>query len=75
MRIADLNSGVCQLRDALEDLQRAWGHARESWRDDNSRNLEENHLRPLAGEVSAVDPVIQQLAKVQAQAERECGPW
>ena len=75
MRIADLTSGVCRLRDATESLQRAWSEARESWRDQNSRNLEENHLRPLASEVAATFPVIHELAGVLAQAERECGPW
>jgi hypothetical protein len=75
MRIADLTSGVCQLRDAMEEMQRAWSNTRQSWRDENSRQLEENHLLPLASEVAAVDPVIHQLAAVLAKAERECGPW
>ena len=75
MRIADLTSGVCQLRDATESLQRAWSETRELWRDQNSRNLEENHLRPLASEVAAAFPIIHELAGVLAQAERECGPW
>jgi len=75
MRIADLTGGMGQLRDAVEALQRAWAGARESWRDENSRNLEENHLRPLIQDIAAVDPVIHQLAGVLARAERECGPW
>src|SRR4029077_9605893 len=75
MRIADLTSGVCQLRDATESLQRAWSNARESWRALNSRNLEENHLGPRASEVTAAFPVIHELAAVLAQAECECGPW
>ena len=75
MKIADLTSGVCQLRDAFEKLQRAWAVTCDSWRDENSRGLEEHHLRPLAAQLAAVDPVIHQLASVLAQAERECGPW
>jgi len=75
MKIADLTGGVGQLRDAVEALQRAWADARQSWTDENSRNLEENHLRPIIREVAAVDPVIHQLAIVLARAERECGPW
>ncbi len=75
MKIADLTTGVSQLRDAVESLQRAWSLTQEHWSDDNSRSLEENHLRPIASEVAAAFPVIHQLAAVLAQAERECGPW
>ncbi|HLJ11550.1 MAG TPA: hypothetical protein VKU82_10185 [Planctomycetaceae bacterium] len=75
MRIADLTTGACQLRDALDALQRAWADARESWDDENSRNLEHKLLRPIAGEVSSAFPVIHQLAAVLVQAEHECGPW
>ena len=75
MRIADMSTGVSQLRDALEALQIAWGETKESWHDVNSRNLEENHLKPLATEVGATHPVVLHLASVLAQAERDCGPW
>ena len=75
MKKADLTTGVSQLRDALEQLQRAWWNARESWRDENSRNIEENHLQPLGSEVASAFPIIHQFAAVLAQAERECGPW
>jgi hypothetical protein len=75
MRIADLTTGANQLRDALDLLQRAWGDAREKWNDENSRDLEENHLRPIARELATTFPAIDQLALVLAQAERECQPW
>lgn len=75
MRIADLTSGTSQLRDALETLQRKWQDARQSWNDENSRNIEENHLAPLGREVAQAFPVIQNLAAVLAQAERDCEPW
>lgn len=75
MRIADLTTGASQLRDALETLQIAWATTRESWNDGNSRNLEEQHLQPIAVEVAASYPVILHLSSVLAQAERECGPW
>lgn len=75
MRIADLTTGAAQLRDALETLQIAWSETRDSWNDANSRNLEEQHLKPLATEVAASYPVILHLSSVLAQAERECGPW
>lgn len=74
MKIADLTTGLSQLRDALEQLQRAWANTEEHWRDENSRLLQENHLAPLAAEVAAAYPVIHELAALLAQAERECRP-
>jgi hypothetical protein len=75
MRIADLTTGTGQLRDAMETLQIAWAETKENWKDASARNLEEQHLTPLAVEVAAAYPVILNLASVLAQAERECGPW
>ncbi len=75
MRIADLNSGTGQLREALETLQIAWDTTKDYWKDANARNIEEQHLTPLAVDVTAAFPVIMNLSSVLAQAERECGPW
>jgi hypothetical protein len=75
MKIADLTTGVSQLRDALEQLQRTWADTAQHWRDENSRHLEEEHLQPLVREVVAAYPVMHELAVVLAQAERECRPW
>ncbi len=75
MRIADLNTGAGQLRDAIETLRHSWSETREHWHDDNSRHFEENHLRPLASDLASAFPAIDQLAAILAQAERDCGPW
>ncbi|MBI3865109.1 MAG: hypothetical protein HY290_24815 [Planctomycetia bacterium] len=75
MRIADLNTGAAQLRDALDGLRQAWSDASPHWNDANSRNFEESHLRPLASDMASAFPAIDQLATVLAQAERACGPW
>lgn len=75
MKIADMSTGVGQLRDAIETLQQAWWAARETWNDANSRNLEENHLRPLNTAVNSAYPAIQHLGAALTQAERECGWW
>lgn len=75
MRIADLNTGASQLRDAIESLRQAWSDACDHWHDDNTRNFEENHLRPLTSDLASAFPAIDQLASVLAQAERDCGPW
>lgn len=75
MRIADLTSGAAQLRDGLEKLEEHWSDVRERWDDASSRNVEENHLRPLAKEVASALVVVQQLAEVLSRAERECTSW
>lgn len=74
MKIADLNTGTGQLRDAMDVLQRAWSDARQKWNDANARNIEENHLRPLGSDLAAAFPAIDQLAAVLEKAGRECGP-
>lgn len=75
MRIADLTTGTGQLRDAMDKVQIAWSETKEHWKDASAKNLEEQHLTPLAVEVAAAYPVIMNLASVFAQAERECAPW
>jgi hypothetical protein len=75
MRIADLSTGAGQLRDAMDKLQLAWTNTQDSWNDNRSRELSENHLQPLAIEVAGVQPAIQNLASILAQAERDCSPW
>ena len=74
MKIADLNTGMAQLREALDVLERAWFEVREKWDDANSRNIEENHLRPLGSDLASALPAIEQLAAVLDKAGRECGP-
>jgi len=75
MKIADLGTGAGQLRDAIESLRQAWSDTREHWNDANSLNFEEHHLRPLASNLAAAFPAIDQLASILNQAGRECGPW
>jgi hypothetical protein len=74
VRIADLTTGAGQLRDAIETLRQAWSTTSQDWHDANSRNFEENHLRPLASDLASAFPAIDQLASVLNQAGRECGP-
>ncbi|HEY3967050.1 MAG TPA: hypothetical protein VGM05_20980 [Planctomycetaceae bacterium] len=74
MRIADLNTGASQLRDAIESLRHAWSDVGAHWNDSNSQDFAENHLRPLASDLASTFPAIDQLAAVLAQAGRECGP-
>ena len=74
MRIADLTTGTGQLRDALEMLRESWSRTTAFWNDANSRNFEEQHLRPLASDAASAFSAIDQLASILQQAGRECGP-
>ena len=75
MRIADLQSGSARLRDSTDKLFATWGEVRETWKDANSRHLEEERLRPIADEVSAALAAIRHLAEVIDKAQRECESW
>lgn len=75
MKIGDLSSGIGQLREATETLQRGWGLTQEQWKDAASRNFEENHLKPLGGEIASAMAAIQHLADVLAKARRDCEAW
>lgn len=75
MRIADLTSGAARLRDQTDVLIAAWGETRELWNDANSRNIEENHLNPVAEDVSAALTAVRHLAEVLDKAQRACEAW
>lgn len=75
MKSGEIITTISRLRDSLETLEANWCLTRKDWNDSNSRNLEENHLQPISVEVSTAFSVIQRLADVVGQAERECGPW
>jgi hypothetical protein len=47
MRHWDLDTSAAQLRDALQDLERAWLVVSESWSDGVSRQFSEQYLDPI----------------------------
>lgn len=75
MRIADLNTGSARLRDALDVLAAKWVDTKDLWKDANSRNVEENHLKPIADETLTTLGAIQHLGDVLMQAQRDCESW
>jgi hypothetical protein len=75
MRIADLTSGGARLRDATDVLAAKWGESSELWKDANSRNIEEHHLKPLSDDVKNALAAIRHLSEVLATAQRECESW
>lgn len=71
MNLGNVQAGAGRLQEALESLQRVWADTAEHWQDDNSRHIEEQHLRPVAEEVSAALTAIGHLSTVLQTARRE----
>ncbi len=74
MRSADLNTGAAALQTATDTLLEHWQTTKDVWNDSNSRNLEDEHLRPLLKEISDALRAVNHLGEVLNQAERECLP-
>jgi hypothetical protein len=72
MKICDLHTGVIRLSRAARDLRDQWLQTKDDWHDQNRRDIERNHLEPLAPEITLTLAAIQRLAEVLEQAEREC---
>lgn len=73
MRHWDLDTSAAQLRDALQDLQRAWQVVSESWDDGVSRQFSEQYLDPLIPAskmaLDATSRMSEMLTRVQAECE------
>jgi len=74
MRMIETGSSLGQLRDAFDELRRAWGETRMYWNDGNAENIEENHLNPIAREMEAAFRAIHELNTKISAAQRECEP-
>ena len=72
MHIADLNTGTAKLVEAAETLQEVWTEVKTYWHDENSRNLEENHLEPIYPHVKLAIDAANRLSDILARTEREC---
>ena len=75
MKLADLNTGMSQLREAMESLRQSWHDVGVHWNDANRRNFEEQHLLPLSIALTTAFPAIDQMAQLLNQAGRDCAPW
>jgi hypothetical protein len=62
MRIGNLEDGLGQLAHAVSDLNQRWAIVREHWTDDNSRQFEEKHLRPIQPQLQVLIAAAQGLA-------------
>ena len=71
MHVGNLRAAAGRLQDALDELLRKWEQTRDAWNDDNSRNIEEQFLQPLAIEVQGALPSIGLMGQAIQQAVRE----
>lgn len=69
----DLTSGQARLNKAYKSLRIRWDHARESWRDDNARTFERDHIDTLEPKVLAALSAMERLGSILSQMERDCG--
>ena len=72
MSLVDLSSPAGKIHTALKDLQIAWGHATEKWRDENSRHFEEQYLMPLAMSAKLSLDAIGRMSEQIQRAEQAC---
>ena len=73
MAICDFSGSLARLSDSFDKLQVAWAETSSRWDDPSSRRFYKERLAPLEPIVRRATSVIQRLAEVAAQAERECG--
>jgi hypothetical protein len=72
MRPSDLYSSAAHIRDAFDDLQKAWLDASEQWNDGVSRSFCENHLEPLAPVVKLALDSIGRMSHMVDNMHRDC---
>ncbi len=68
-----LSSGAGKLHLALKDLRQHWEEAQAHWSDPVSQAFDENHYRPLEGQLLATLRALDRLAQILDQARKECG--
>lgn len=74
MRQFDLSSSIGQLREIAEVLELNWAETKEYWKDANAESFQEEHVVPLLQEINSAMSVMQRMADMTRQAQRECLP-
>jgi uncharacterized protein YecT (DUF1311 family) len=72
MKHWDLDTGAAQLRDALQDLERAWLVVSEAWSDDISRQFSEHHLDPIVPASKMALDATARMNQLLRRAQTEC---
>jgi hypothetical protein len=71
MRICNLQDGLGQLAHAMTELNEARAAVLTHWNDENRRQFDETHLRPLPAQVQLLVAAVQALATSADRAARE----
>jgi len=69
---SSLIDGASQLRNATENLQRAWAESQDGWDDVVRQRIAEGQMGPLFKQLDASFVAIQQLSDVLNAARRHC---
>jgi len=72
MRTSDLHTSMAHIRDAFDELQRAWAEAGASWNDSVSRGFCDNHLEPMGPVVKLSLDAMTRMAHLVDQMHRQC---
>lgn len=71
-RVAELNSPITRLREALDVLQARWHATHEVWRDANAEAFEADYLAQLAPHVRNAVEAISRMDQLVGRLERMC---
>lgn len=74
MRQFDLSSGIGRLREIAEVVELNWAETKEYWKDSNMESFQEEHVQPFLIEINNAMSVMQRMADLTRQAQRECLP-
>ena len=72
MRHWDLDTGAAQLRDALQDLMRAWQVVGESWNDPVSRKFSQQYLDPIIPASKRTLDATSHMNQLLQRIQRDC---
>ncbi len=67
-----LNTGSSKLGLALKTLRNHWAEAQPYWRDSVAQAFERDQMEPLELQAQAALRAIEELARVLAEAQRDC---
>lgn len=71
MRICNLHDGLGQLAHAINELNEAQTAVGAQWNDENRRQFEEEHLRPIPPQMQLLVAAVQALATTVEMAARD----
>ncbi len=72
MRICDMNTGAMLLTKSAKRLREQWELTRPFWHDQNALDFERELLQPLSPQLTLTLSVINRLAHLLEQVERDC---